>query len=111
MESIGDIFSRNFTTISIPKVKNRGNFTMVPNSFIISKELSIYEKMTWIVIKKYLMIHRTCWPSISTIAKNVPCSESSVKKAIKGLELKSYISKERKLNRRSNVYKVMNGSP
>jgi len=105
--------SELFVTPHFQGIKNKasGNFTKVPNSLINSEILTIFEKMVWIAIKRYKMTHETCWPSHDTISKKAGCGVSSVKLAIKGLEEKGWIMVEKKPNRKSNDYRIMNGSP
>lgn len=85
----------------------RGQFTMILNSFITSKEYTVYEKMVYIVIKKFRMKHETCWPGISTMAECVGCGPTSIKKAIASLIAKGIISKEKDPKRRSNTYRIL----
>ena len=86
------------------KIQTRVNgFTQVLNWFIESKKYTIYEKQVYYILKRHKMNKKTCWPSIKTIARKVPCSESTVKKAIKGLLAKEMVTKEH-IKRRSNVY-------
>jgi len=111
MESIGNVLNQNRKIRENITQKARGQFTQIPNSLIISKSFTIYEKMVWIVIKKYLMRHDTCWPGISTIADNARCGDSSVKKAIKSLEERGIITKDKQSNRKSNIYRIVGGNP
>jgi DNA-binding MarR family transcriptional regulator len=107
-EPIKDDFSNIHGLViasTIKKARER-NFTKVPNEFIMSKDFTLYEKMIWIVLKKYLMSHETCWPGIAAIARCAGCSESTVKKAIKGLEIKRMIKRSNSAAHRSNTYHV-----
>jgi DNA-binding MarR family transcriptional regulator len=107
MESTGNFFKQKREKFEIIKKKASGHFTKVPNSFIMSENFTSYEKLVFIVLSKYKMTHQTCWPSHKTIAKNSGYSISTVKKALKGLETKGKIIKERKPNHRSNIYTVL----
>lgn len=74
---------------------------------------SIYEKMVFIVLSRHANNNSgIAWPSISTIAKEAKCGVTAVKKCIKDLEKKNYITK---INRPkgngdndTNVYSVKN---
>lgn len=110
MEGIGSILSKGGYFNAIQS-KRRSYFTIVPNDFITSREFTIYEKMVCIVLKKYQMSHKTCWPGIATIARCVGCGDSSVKKAIKGLVAKNVITVERDCGRRSNTYRILSKPP
>lgn len=107
MESIKKILKRENKSFKDIKRKVKGHFTMVPNSFIMSEDFTSYEKLIWIILNKYKMTHQTCWPSHKTVSKNSGCSISTVKKALKGLEIKGKIKKEKKKNYKSNVYTVL----
>lgn len=105
MENVGELLfqGKRFERMI---AKSRGHFTMIYNSFIMSQDFSGYEKLVWVVLKKYKMTHNTCWPSHKTIAERTGWSISTIKKALKGLESKGMIKIERKPNHRSNVYSV-----
>jgi|GEM_PF-1646520 len=111
MNSIGDIIHQNKNTFEAFAQKANGYFTKIPNSLLMSGDITIFEKMIWIVLKKYQMRNNSCWPSISTIGKNSCCGNSSVKKAIKGLTEKGMIIKLKELNHKSNVYKIIRETP
>ena len=85
--------------------KNKG-FTQIPNLFLIREDISIYEKMVFIILKKYAMRKNHCWPAHITIAKEAGCGVTKVKKAITVLEGKGLITKGRDKSVRSNVYEI-----
>lgn len=106
MNNMGDMLSAGNRYPGI-WAKSKGHFTKVPNSFIDSESrYTGYEKFVWMILKKYKMTHKTCWPSHDTISRKSGWSISTVKKALKGLETKGMIAVERKPNHRSNVYHV-----
>jgi len=82
------------------------NFTQVNNRFISSSEYNHFEKLIAIILKKYSMKKDYCWPSIETIAKEVPCGVSTVKKSIKSLTSKRVISRGKNDKYRSNMYVI-----
>ncbi len=71
----------------------------------------IYEKMVYIVLCKYAdYTDKTSFPSISTIAKQAMCSETSVREALKHLQKVGLIKVEhRKDGARnfSNLYTIL----
>jgi DNA-binding MarR family transcriptional regulator len=99
MKSIGSIIK------SRKQNQNRG-FVMIPNSFIETKNLSIYEKMTVIVMLKHKGNNETAWPSQQRLASQVGCSISTIKKTIIGLENKKIVSKLKSKNYRRNIYQI-----
>ncbi|MFA5047986.1 MAG: helix-turn-helix domain-containing protein [Patescibacteria group bacterium] len=85
---------------------NKGlfSFTQIPNRLIQRTDLTPTEKMVVIVIKMRMMKKDHSWASLKSIAKDVGCSVTTVKKSIRKLEAQGIIVKERWENTRSNVY-------
>lgn len=81
-----------------------GNFTLIPNWFLDSHKYSIYEKMVLIVIKKHQGNKDNCWPSLRVIGNQARCSETTVKKAIKGLIEKGQLDKTKSKEYKSCLY-------
>lgn len=82
------------------------------NALVDREDLSVYEKMIYIILARYSNEESFCFPSHKTISKKCGCSESQVKKVIKNLEDKQLIKKENrsKLNSKekdSNIYFVL----
>ena len=92
-------------TLNVYK-KNR--FIQIENSFINNSQYSIYEKMVYISLCTYAMDKNNCYPSQSTIAKNLNVSRTMVIKAMQGLEEKGgllIINRKAESNRKiSNLY-------
>lgn len=111
MQGIGNIL--NSYSAKNSQLKNRVcGFTQVKNLLIDNLELSTYEKLVFIVLKRHVGAKEYCWPSLTTIAKKAGCSESTVKKAINGLIGRGLIEKRRGEKVRSNEYRINNrGSP
>lgn len=105
MESIWKVLADNIDKYRKQTGKNKG-FTKVPNMFIEDSLFSAYEKMVAIVINKHQMKNNEAWPSHNTIAKQAGCSISTVKKAIKRLQLKGILYKARLNGRNSNTYRI-----
>ena len=101
-EKISSIIERTKSKRELSKIVN--GFTQIPNWFLVSSDYSVYDKMTYIMIKKYKMNKTYCWPSVSTLAKRIGCSESSVKKATKNLIRRGLIEKGKNKKIRSNIY-------
>jgi DNA-binding MarR family transcriptional regulator len=101
MEKIGTIIKKTSNCLKAAK-----GFTQISNYFLMRKDMTIYEKMVVIIIKKYTMNKTYCWPAIKTIAKEVGCSETTVKKTIKSLENKGLIIKSKDKRHRSNTYHI-----
>ena len=72
-------------TLNVYK-KNR--FIQIENSFINNSQYSIYEKMVYMSLCTYAMDKNNCYPSQTTIAKNLSISRTMVIKAMQGLEEK-----------------------
>lgn len=108
MDSVDEIIKKNGIDIDFIRKRNKGNgFTKIPNIFIDNSDLTIFEKMVFIVIKKHMFWKNFCWPSIPTIAKEASCGESSVKKAIKSLKAKKYLEITKTDKIKSNIYKII----
>ena len=89
-------------------VYKKNRFIQIENSFINNPRYSIYEKMVYISLCTYAMDKNNCYPSQTTIAKNLSVSRTMVIKAMKGLEEKNgllIINRKAESNRKiSNLY-------
>ena len=89
-------------------VYKKNRFIQVENSFINNPRYNIYEKMVYISLCTYAMDKNNCYPSQTTIAKNLSISRTMVIKAMKGLEEKDgllIINRKAESNRKiSNLY-------
>ena len=89
-------------------VYKKNRFIQIENSFINNSKYSIYEKMVYISLCTYAMDKNNCYPSQSTIAKNLNVSRTMVIKAMQGLEEKGgllIINRKAESNRKiSNLY-------
>lgn len=85
---------------------NKGllGFTQIPNRFIKREDLNPYEKMVVIVLKMRMMNKDYSWPSHKTIARDVGCSVTTVKRSIKNLEAQRIVIKDHWDSTRSNRY-------
>ena len=89
-------------------VYKKNRFIQIENSFINNSQYNIYEKMVYISLCTYAMDKNNCYPSQSTIAKNLNVSRTMVIKAMQGLEEKNgllIINRKAESNRKiSNLY-------
>ena len=89
-------------------VYKKNRFIQIENSFINNSQYSIYEKMVYISLCTYAMDKNNCYPSQTTIAKNLNISRTMVIKAMQGLEEKNgllIINRKTESNRKiSNLY-------
>ena len=89
-------------------VYKKNRFIQIENSFINNSQYSIYEKMVYMSLCTYAMDKNNCYPSQSTIAKNLNVSSTMVIKAMQGLEEKGgllIINRKAESNRKiSNLY-------
>ena len=89
-------------------VYKKNRFIQIENSFINNSKYSIYEKMVYISLCTYAMDKNNCYPSQTTIAKNLNISRTMVIKAMQGLEEKNgllIINRKTESNRKiSNLY-------
>ncbi|MCR1953337.1 helix-turn-helix domain-containing protein [Clostridioides mangenotii] len=98
--------------MNLLKDKREKNWFMVENELIDNLNLTIYEKMVYMVLVRHANEDSSCFPSITTIAKKTGCSRPTAIKALNGLERLEFIKKEirtvkgRKEND-SNLYYVM----
>lgn len=108
MESINSIMNNHFGQKSNPLSAKFNGFTQIPNSFLMrgKGDLDVYEKMILIILKKYMMKNRRCWPGMETLAERTPCSVSTVKRVIPSLEAKGLLFKLKEDGKRSNVYEI-----
>lgn len=89
-------------------VYKKNRFIQIENSFINNCQYSIYEKMVYMSLCTYAMDKNNCYPSQTTIAKNLNISRTMVIKAMQGLEQKDgllIINRKAESNRKiSNLY-------
>ena len=89
-------------------VYKKNRFIQIENSFINNSQYSVYEKMVYMSLCTYAMNKNNCYPSQSTIAKNLSISRTMVIKAMQGLEEKDgllIINRKTESNRKiSNLY-------
>ena len=89
-------------------VYKKNKFIQIENSFINNSQYSIYEKIVYMSLCTYAMDKNNCYPSQTTIAKNLSISRTMVIKAMQGLEEKGgllIINRKTESNRKiSNLY-------
>ena len=67
------------------KIKYNQPFTAIENKTIQNKNLTIYQKMAYIVLCSYANDKNICFPSYQTIANGVGCSRRKIIKTISEL--------------------------
>jgi hypothetical protein len=85
------------------------NFTMVENALIDSKELDVYEKLTYIVLCRFAKDGQ-CFPSYQTIADKVGCGRKKAIDSVKKLLELGVVNKHCRKNEfdenTSNIYYI-----
>ncbi|HFL2515551.1 TPA: conserved phage C-terminal domain-containing protein [Clostridioides difficile] len=84
----------------------------IENILIDREDLTIYEKMIYIVLARHSNEESFCFPSYKTISAKCGCSERQAKNVIKNLEEKGLIKKENRTRdnsneKESNIYFVL----
>ncbi|MCR1471758.1 helix-turn-helix domain-containing protein [Clostridioides difficile] len=84
----------------------------IENALIDREDLTIYEKMIYIVLVRHSNEENFCFPSYKTISAKCGCSERQAKNVIKSLEEKGLIKKENRTRdnsneKESNIYFVL----
>ena len=76
---------------------NEGGFTIVPNTLIDDKALSVTEKMILLSLLRYMnKEQQRAWPSTVTLAEITRLSQRCIISALMRLETKGYIRTEKK---------------
>ena len=91
-------------------VYKKNRFIQIENSFINNPQYSIYEKMVYMSLCTYAMDKNNCYPSQSTIAKNLSISRTMVIKAMQGLEEKNgllIINRKAESNRKISKWYIL----
>lgn len=84
----------------------------IENILVDREDLTIYEKMIYIVLARHSNEESFCFPSYKTISAKCGCSERQAKNVIKSLEEKGLIKKENRTRdnsneKESNIYLVL----
>ena len=94
--------------LQFESVFRKTKFIQIENNFINNPNYNIYEKLVYMSLCTYAMAKNNCYPSQSTIAKNLNVSRTMVIKAMQGLEEKGgllIINRKAESNRKiSNLY-------
>jgi len=78
-------------------------FTVIENALLECKNLNIYEKMVFILLKKCGSKSGTIYPGVETIAAWMGCSKRQVQKCMASLEARGLVKRITRKNR-SNIY-------
>jgi DNA-binding MarR family transcriptional regulator len=99
------------------QINRRLAITYVPDAVILSEGLTAYEKLCYLVLAKHAGKDARAWPGMATIAKYAGISRDSVKRALKGLHDKGWISVTKRTDpdnpkrNYSNLYTLTDGQP
>ncbi len=88
------------------------NWFYLENDLLDREDLSIYEKMIYIVVARYVDKENKAFPSVSTIAKKDSMSRKQVQMIINSLIEKDLIKKEPRISKynkskTSNLYTLL----
>ncbi|MDP4143218.1 MAG: DnaD domain protein [Bacillota bacterium] len=86
------------------------HFTIIDNYVLDHKSLNGDEQIIYIHLKKYANSNSECFPGIGTLATNLKWSENTVRKNLKSLEDKGFISIEHRFDGqkyKSNLYTLL----
>lgn len=82
-------------------------FTQIPNSILVDKRLSVYEKIVYSVILMRCIDKDNCWPSLTTISKDSCISRPKVVSSIKRLVDMGLLKKgDERSENNSSVYTI-----
>jgi predicted transcriptional regulator len=85
------------------------------DSGILDIDLSVYEKMVYIVLCSHAKKDGPCFPSVNTIAREASCSRAKVFEALKRLEEIGAISRSSQIfegrGQTSNLYEILDINP
>jgi DNA-binding Lrp family transcriptional regulator len=79
---------------------------MVPNELIEPNQLTLQQKMVFIVLLRYASQDESCFPSQTTIAKSIGCSPRYVRTILGKLEAQGLIYSKRLDYNRTNTYQI-----
>lgn len=81
--------------------RKRGWF-WAENNLVDREDLTIYEKMIYIVLIRYSNEESSCFPSYKTISKKASCSERQVSNVLNSLEKKGLIVRKNRIREDGN---------
>lgn len=86
------------------------HFTIIDNYILETKQLIGMEQIIYIHLKKYANSNGECFPGIETMAENLGCTPNTVRKYLKSLKVKGYITIEYRFDgneQQSNLYTLL----
>ena len=92
------------------EVRRTGGYTVIQDWVFDRTDLDKYEKLTYMALCRFANKAGHCWPSYDTIAKKASISRTYVAKALKSLEAKGLVVREKRSNtngRTSNGYTII----
>lgn len=96
----------------IRAASDRSLFLMLDYDFIETPLLTLHEKAVYVVLRKFAGSKDSCFPAVSTIAKQAQVSRAKVYTCLNSLEEKGIIRRENRFNddtggRTSNIYTIL----
>ena len=96
----------------IRAASDRSLFLMLDYDFIETPLLTLHEKAVYVVLRKFAGSKDSCFPAVSTIAKQAQVSRVKVHACLNSLEEKGIIRRENRFNddtggRTSNIYTIL----
>lgn len=96
----------------IRAASDRSLFLMLDYDFIETPLLTLHEKAVYVVLRKFAGSKDSCFPAISTVARQAQVSRAKVYTCLNSLEEKGIIRRENRFNddtggRTSNVYTIL----
>lgn len=82
------------------------HFTIVDNYILNSASLSAFEQIVYIHLKQYSAQTNKCFPGINKLAAGIDVSTNTIRKILKGLKEKGFISIQPRFND-SNEYTLL----
>jgi hypothetical protein len=80
-------------------------------SAILEMDLSVYEKMVYIVLCSHAKKDGSAFPSVKTIAREASCSERKVLEILNTVEKMNIISSGHRFSAESTILNSFQGSP
>lgn len=82
------------------------HYTIVDNYILDSEQLTAMEQIVYIHLKKYAALSSECFPGLSSLARELSCSENTVRGHLRKLKEKGFITIDQRFND-SNIYTLL----
>lgn len=91
-------------TIVVEDESWANGFTQVPNVVLRNPELSMGAKLAYAVLLSYAWQDKSCFPGQARMARDMGCTEKSVRAHLKELQDTGIVSVRRRGQGRTNIY-------